>query len=61
MGLILRGFNVNDSSFDGARFTVTVFAQPLYIPDTSVVLTIGQSVRRAGRRPGKVVDADARQ
>jgi len=49
VGLILRGFGVDDSSFDARRFTIWVFAQPLYIPDTTVVASIG---RRLGQLHG---------
>ena len=48
MGLILRGFFVNDSSFDAARFTINVFAQPLYIPDTNLVGSIGRRLGQVG-------------
>ena len=34
--------------FDAARFTIGVFAQPLYIPDTNVVLSIGRRLGELG-------------
>lgn len=48
-GLVLRGFAVDDSSFDASRFTLWAFAQPLYVPDSTLVLTIG---RRLGALDG---------
>lgn len=48
VGLILRGFSVDDSSFDASRFTIWVFAQPLYIPNTNVVFSIGRRLGQLG-------------
>jgi hypothetical protein len=53
VGVVLRGFCVDDSSFDAANFTVWMFAQPLYVPEDHIVLTLGRRFGQLGGGPDK--------